>query len=437
MKKLKRAVLIGFPNVGKSSLFNKLIGRRKSLVHSLPGMTRDAVTAACRIGGRDVELVDTGGFYGSVEEPLSGKVREHAWREAEGADIVILVLDSRRDLLPGEEDLYADLKKRGKRILVAVNKVDSAAQEARLGDFYRLGGEDIIPVSAEHNRNLEALETALAGELPPSTEERVDRSPLRVAVVGRINVGKSSLVNRMCGEERLIVSPLPGTTRDSTDVLLRRNGRTFLLVDTAGLRKMGRTRDDREKAGILRSKKSITQADVVCLVMDARECPTRQDTAIAHLARDSGKALVLAANKWDLVSGEPSAARRIRENVFRKLEFVSYAPLLFVSAKTGVRVARILDEAAAVYEEAGRRVETHELNAFLERTLAAHPPLTKDGRRVKVKYMVQGGVRPPLFILFGHSGSRLAPAYESHFLNLLRREFGFRGTPLRLMFRRG
>jgi len=437
VKKPTRVVIIGFPNVGKSSLFNKLTGRRKSLVHSLPGMTRDAVSASCLLAGRLVELVDTGGFFGAPDEPFSASVRDAAWREAQRADLVLFLLDGRRDLLPSEEELYSDLKKKGLPVLVAVNKVDTPAQEGRLGDFYRLGGGRIIPVSAEHNRNLDALEAALAEELPPSADADESVRPLRLAVVGRINVGKSSLVNRLSGEERLIVSRVPGTTRDSTEVLLFRDGKPFLLSDTAGLRKLSRARDDREKAGILRSKRNIARADVVCLAMDAQLCPTRQDTAVAHLARDSGKPLVLAVNKWDLAAGRGEDAHLFRERILRKLEFVRYAPLIFVSAKTGVRVVKILDLAAEVYESAGRRVDTPRLNDFLTRTLAAHPPLTRDGRRLKIKYMIQGGVRPPLFVLFGHSRSRLAPAYETHFLQLLRREFGFQGTPVRLAFREG
>ncbi|MBM3297131.1 MAG: ribosome biogenesis GTPase Der, partial [Candidatus Aminicenantes bacterium] len=374
MKKLKRVVILGFPNVGKSSLFNRLTGRRKSLVHSLPGMTRDAVSGVCRFGERVFELVDTGGFFGAPDEPFSTRVRETAWREAQRADVVLFVLDARRDLLPGEEELFSDLKKKGKRVLVAVNKVDTLAQEGRLGDFYRLGGGRIIPLSAEHNRNLEALESALAEELPADAPADAPAEALRVAFVGRINVGKSSLINRLCGEERLIVSRVPGTTRDSTDVLLLREGMPFLLVDTAGLRKLSRTRDEREKAGIIRSKKNIARADVVCLVMDAGECPTRQDTAVAHLAKESGKPLVLAVNKWDLTSASGDEARQLRERVFRKLEFVGYAPLVFVSALKGTRAVKVLDLAREVFEAAGRCVETPRLNDFLSRTLAAHPP---------------------------------------------------------------
>ena len=437
MKKTKRVTIIGFPNVGKSTLFNRLAGARKSLVHSLPGMPRDAVTALVCVGDRTFELVDTGGFFGTSDEPFSAKVREKAWQEASRSDLVLLVVDGRRGLLPGEEELFTDLKKSGKKLLVVINKVDTPALEERLGDFYRLGGEDIFPVSGEHNRGLEALRGALAEALPPSPDIKMTRPPLRVAIVGRINVGKSSLVNRLCGEERLIVSEAPGTTRDSTDVLIFRQERAYLLVDTAGLRKLGRTRDDREKAGIIRAKKTIGLADVICLVMDALECPTRQDTAVAHLAYESGKPLVLAVNKWDLVPKDKASTQGFRDKVFQKLEFVGYAPLVFISALTGQRLVKVLDLAEEVWRESGRRIETSRLNTFLAGVVQAHPPLSRDGRRVKIKYMTQQGVRPPTFVLFGHSSARLAPAYERFFLQLLRRQFGFPHTPLRVFMRQG
>jgi GTP-binding protein len=258
-----------------------------------------------------------------------------------------------------------------------------------------------------------------------------------VAIVGRINVGKSSLVNRLCGEERLIVSEVPGTTRDSTDVLILRQEKAFILVDTAGLRKLSRTRDEREKAGIIRAKKNIDLADVVCLIMDAQECPTRQDTAVARLAFDSGKPLILAANKWDLMAKDGASVQESRERIFRRMDFVGYAPLVFISALTGQRVMKILDLAEEVWQAAGRRIETSRLNAFLSGLVQAHPPVSRDGRRVKIKYMTQLGVRPPTFVLFGHSRVRLAPAYERHFLASLRRQFGIQGTPLRLFLRQG
>ena len=451
MSRRLQVAIIGFPNVGKSSLFNRLVGRRKALVHSLAGMTRDAVSAPVRVKGRTFLLTDTGGLFDSKDEPLSPQVRDKAWETARKADAVLFVLDGRRGLLPAEQELYLKLRKLDRPLLVAVNKVDTARREDEMGEFFRLGADRLFLVSAEHSRNIDDLAEALAAALPGSAGTETDGqsegegegegeveeegAALRLALIGRINVGKSSLANRLCGEERLIVSGAPGTTRDSSDVLIRREGKPFCLVDTAGLRKLGRARDVREKAGIIKSKKSIERADVVCLVMDALECPTRQDTAVAHIAHESGRPLVLAVNKWDLVPKERGTAEAFEDMVYSKLDFVSYAPLVFVSALTGQRVVKILELAEGAYANAGRRIETSKLNAFLARVQVDHPPVSVTKRRMKIKYMTQKSIRPPAFVMFGHSAERLAPAYERLFLGLLREEFGLWGTPLRVFVR--
>jgi GTP-binding protein len=271
-------------------------------------------------------------------------------------------------------------------------------------DFYRLGERDVHFVSAEHKINIDALEEAVVAALPPASgaaaEAAPDQEPLSIAIVGRTNVGKSSLVNRLLGEERLIVSEIPGTTRDSTDTLILRDGKPFCLVDTAGIRKMASAEGGREKAGIVRAKANIRQADVVCLVLDVQEFPTRQDARIAQLALESGRPLILVLNKWDLVDKDALRPEAVRERVFRKLGFVAYAPLLFVSARTGQRVVKILDTAEEVYRGGTIRVETSKLNAFLARTAEAHPPRLKNGARAKLRYITQKGVSPPTFILF-------------------------------------
>jgi GTP-binding protein len=438
MSRLPQVVLVGFPNVGKSSLFNRLVRQKKSLVHNLPGMTRDAVSAVCRVQDRSFVLTDTGGFLDSPDEPLSTEVRKKAWETARRADVILFVLDGRRDLLPGEEDLFRSLRKLDRPLLVVVNKIDGPGQEDAAGEFFRLGADELFLVSAEHKRNIEALGEGLAALLPEAAGEEEEPAPaLRLAIVGRINVGKSSLVNRLCGEERLIVSPLPGTTRDSSDVLLRRDKKSYCLVDTAGMRKLGHAGDVREKAGIIKTRGNIAGADVIVLVMDALECPTRQDTAVAHEALESGKPLILAVNKWDLVPREPELADHFRKVIYGRLDFVSYAPLVFVSAVTGQRVVKILDLADEVYANAQRRVETSKLNALLADFTADHPPVTVSGRRTKVRYMTQTGVLPPTFILFSHRPDQLTPAYEKFFAGLLRERFGFEGTPLRIFLRAG
>lgn len=435
MKRAPKVVIVGFPNVGKSTLFNRLIGRRKALVHNLPGMTRDCVSARHRFGDRAFELVDTGGMFGTPDEPLSGKVREKAWEAARAADLILLVLDGKRDLAPAEEELHAGLRKLGRPILVVVNKMDAPSGEDHLAEYYRLGDRDPIPVSAEHRVGIDALRERIAALLPPSEGEE-PAEPLRIAVVGRINVGKSSIINRLCGEERLIVSEVPGTTRDSTDTVVLRDGKEFCLVDTAGIRKPAGASDSREKAGIIKSRKNILEADVVVLVLDAREFPTRQDALIARLARDSGKPLVLALNKWDLVDRSKVDPEAVRDLVRTKLEFVSYAPLLFVSALTGQRVVKVLDMAEKVHRDARKRVDTARLNEFLARLNEEHPPRGADGTKVKVKYMTQQGVAPPTFVLFGHSRTTLSPAYEKSLVGLLRKEYDLWGTPIRVFLRK-
>lgn len=438
MGKLPTVVILGFPNVGKSTLFNRLLRRKLAIVHRLPGMTRDCVPALGRLDGKQFFLVDTGGFFDKAEEPLAEKIKAIAWKEARAADLILLVLDGRRELLPAEEELYVSLKKLGRPLFIVVNKIDTAEMELRAADYFRLTGEATFFISAEHRRNLDQLEEAISNRLP-DTEQAEESKAIRLAVIGRVNVGKSSLINRLCGQERLIVSELPGTTRDLVETYLYRSGWLFSLVDTAGLRRLARVKDHREKASIVVTRKRLGQADVLVLVMDVTEFPTRQDLAIARLAFDSGKPLVMALNKWDLVRPEErdKMARILRQRVEERMEFVSYAPLLFVSAKTGKGVFSLLDQAAKALEQAGRRLETHELNVFLEKIKRERPPLWEEGGGVKAKHLMQVATFPPTFALFVNRRSRLLPAYEKFFLNQLRQNFSLWGTPLRLKIKEG
>lgn len=437
-KRLPQVVILGFPNAGKSTLFNRLLGKKKALVHSLPGMTRDRVVSPCTFHGKKFELVDTGGFLDSLSESLSFKVKEKAWEAAQTADLVLYLLDGKRDLMPAEEELYLSLKKLGKPILVVVNKIDVESQRYAAGDSYRLGEDRIFFVSAEHRINLDELEEAIADTLPAEAEapgDAVEPLPLKIAIIGRINVGKSSLANRLCGEERFIVSEIPGTTRDSSDVPIWKGDRPFLLIDTAGIRKLVRVSDERESAGVIKAKKNIPLADVLCLVLDAAEFPTRQDAAVARLAYESGKPLVIVLNKWDLVREDAVPLARVKDIVFRRLGFISYAPLLTVSALTGKRVTQILDLAEKVYQNGLKRIGTSSLNKFLMDVHKTSPPLSKAGKRFKIKYMTQMGVLPPTFVLFTGSRTAFAPAHEKHFMQVMREKFGLWGTPIKLILR--
>lgn len=435
MKKMANVAIIGFPNVGKSTLFNRLLGEKKSLVHSLPGMTRDQVSGCCTLNGKTFVLIDTGGFYHTEDDPFSSQTKEKAKEAAEKADVILFILDGKRGLLPGEEELYFSLKKMNKKILIVVNKIDSPLEEARTGDFYRLGEEKIFAVSAEHKRNLGELESGLIEALPQAATIIKDLKPLKIAIIGRINVGKSSLINRLCGEERLIVSERPGTTRDSIDTLIFRDKKAFCLVDTAGIRKLSCAWDKREKASIIRAKKDISRADVICLVLDAQEFPVRQDSAVAHLACESGKPLLIALNKWDLVEKNAVVSRRFREMIYTRMDFTNYAPILSVSALTGKRVIKILDIAEQVYANGQKRVETRDLNDFLSWVNKNYPPLSAGKRRFKIKYMTQKGILPPTFILFSHGKAFFAPSSRKFFVRLLREKFGLWGTPVKLLLK--
>jgi GTP-binding protein len=436
MKKPSRVAIVGFPNVGKSTLFNRLLKQKRALVHSLPGMTRDQIPVYCRLGTKSFVLIDTGGFFDFRDDPFSSQVKQKAWEASRMADVLLFVLDGKRGLTPGEEELFFSLKKMDKSILVVINKVDTPREEDNIGDFYRLGEAELIPVSAEHKRNLGYLEERIVSILPAKTDESDDVRPLQIAIVGRINVGKSSVVNRLCGEEKLIVSEIPGTTRDSTDTMIRRNKKTFCLIDTAGIRKMSRTKDKREKAGIVKAKKDIGRADVVCLLLDAMEFPTRQDTAIAHLAYDSGKPLILALNKWDLIQKEAFSPKALHDKVYRKLDFVSYAPLLFISALTGQRVVKILDLSEEVFANGKKKISTSRLNKYLQKINTMHPAVSRSRNKIKLKFMVQKGVLPPSFILFAHPQASLDHSYKKFFLKKLYDEFDFSGTPLRLSIKK-
>ena len=436
MKKPIKVAIVGFPNVGKSTLFNRLLKQKRSLVHSLPGMTRDQIPAFCRLANKSFILIDTGGFFDSQGDPFSSQVKQKAWEASQMADVLLFVLDGKRGMAPGEEELFFLLKKMDKPIFVVINKIDTSREEDQIGDFYRLGEEEIIPISAEHKRNLDYLEERIIDILPLSADRDAETKPLQIAIVGRINVGKSSVVNRLSGEKRLIVSEIPGTTRDSTDTLIRRNKKTFCLIDTAGIRKMSRTKDKREKAGIVKAKKDIGHADVVCLILDAMEFPTHQDTAIAHLAHDSGKPLIMALNKWDLIQKETQSHKESHDRIYRKLDFVSYAPLVFISALSGQRIVKILDLSEEVFANGEKKIPTPRLNKFLKKMNTKHPPVSRNRKKIKLKYMVQKGILPPSFILFTHSQASLDSAYEKFFLKKLYEEFDFFGTPLRLTLKK-
>ncbi|MFQ6083409.1 MAG: ribosome biogenesis GTPase Der [Candidatus Aminicenantia bacterium] len=432
---LPKVAILGFPNVGKSTLFNRIIGEKKALVHSLPGMTRDKIYGTAQWQNKRFEVVDTGGALDTQNEPISHQVKEKALEAARESDILLFVLDGRRELLPIEKELFISLKKLNKPLLIVVNKIDSPSVEEKVVEFYKLGSK-VFPISAEHKRGIDSLLDAIAEILPERKVKEFPSEPLKIAIVGRINVGKSSIINRLLGEERLIVSDIPGTTRDSTDTLIIRNARPFILIDTAGIRKLGRTTDKREKAAVIKAKKHIGWADVICLVVDALESPTHQDATIAQLAHLSSKPILVVVNKWDLVEKNSFTYFIFEKKISQKLSFIDYAPLIFISALTGKRVIKILDIAVQIYENSKKRILTSALNKFLERIIERHPLISKDKQPLKVKFISQKGILPPTFALYCSKPKQLFPSYEKFLINQIRKEFDLWGTPIKLFIRR-
>jgi len=436
-------VLVGRPNVGKSTLFNCMTGSRRSIVTAIPGTTRDAITHSAAWKGGDFHLVDTGGLFGVSEDPLHHLVLEHGRRALGEADTVIFVVDGRDGIVPGDEDIAKALHRLGVPVVVAVNKTDDRRARGRAIEFYQLGFEPVIEIAAEHGRGVEDLLDALAERLPARREHPpapdAGGGEVSVAIVGRPNVGKSSLVNRLLREERVMVSELPGTTRDAVEVLLRWHKRDFRIVDTAGIRRPGRVAGSGqvEAVSVVVARRAIEKADVAVLVVDAVEGATDQDAAIAGEAEKAGCGVIIAANKWDLQKGKGADfAKAFDEELRRKLKFLDYAQVLHVSAATGERTPKLVEAIDKVAEARRRRVPTGELNRFVQAVTAVHPPSSPRRREVKIMYAAQTGIEPPTFVLFTNVATELHFSYERFLVNRLRESFGFAGTPIRLQVRK-
>ena len=446
--------LVGRPNVGKSTLFNRLAGERLAVVDDRPGTTRDRLFAEAHWGGRTFDIVDTGGIDPSAlqsQQPLSldsadyiPQIRAQAELAASEADAVIFLVDAEAGVTPADAEV-ADILRRAQRnrgqspppLLLAVNKADNAERRARLPEVYELGLGDPIPVSALHGSGTGDLLDRLLEQLPPRRETpETEQSSLRLAIVGRPNVGKSSLLNRLLGEERVLVSPIPGTTRDAVDTRLIYHGLPVTLIDTAGIRRRGHIEVGVEKYSVLRAVRAIERADVVLLVIDATEGIRAQDTHIAGIALEKRKSILVAINKWDAVPKDSYTQPAYAEHVREQLNFLDYVPALFVSAKTGQRVDQILPLALRIQEERLRRIPTAELNRLVQQALDRHAPPSKAGKRLKILYASQVRVDPPTFV-FHVNDPKLAHFTYVRFLeNRLRESYSFLGTPLQLVFRR-
>ena len=430
--------LVGRPNVGKSALFNRLSGTRKALVHDRPGMTRDALALDLATEtGRRWRLVDTGGLDLDAAGGFAAWTSEKALEAVVDADLLVLVLDGADGVLPEDERIATRLRALGKPVVVAWNKVDRKEAEAGLEQAYRLGFEDVFGVSAVHGLGsdelLEALETRLPEDLDPET--RVEGLP--IAIVGRPNVGKSSIVNRIVGAERVMVSEIAGTTRNPVDVELVRGGKSYRLVDTAGIRRKGKTSDSAELLSVVAARKAMERARIAVVIFDASEGITSQDATIAGYAEEARRSLVLVANKWDLLADDPGAQKTLREDVRRRFVFTRGAAFLTVSAKTGAGVSKILPEADAVARRSTLKIPTGELNRVLKKAFEAQLPKARSGRELKIRYAVQIASEPPLIRLFSDRDEPLHFTFERFLQNRLREKWDLAGVPIRFVVRKG
>jgi len=429
--------LVGRPNVGKSSLFNRIIGRRVAIVEDEPGVTRDRIYGECRWRERTATVVDTGGIDPHAEEGIAAQSRAQAQIAVAEADVVVLVVDGREGLHPLDRDVADLLRRHDKPIVVAVNKIDQPTLEQKLAvlEFYELGLGDPIPVSAEHGRNIGELLDRVFALLPEYHEDDGQEDPIAVAIIGRPNVGKSSLVNALAGEERSIVSDVPGTTRDVVDTLLTWDGTPFLLLDTAGLRRKSRIESAVEHYSVVRAIRAVERCDVAVVVLDALENVTEQDKRIVGIAHEAGKAIVIAVNKWDLVKKDTSTMARLEKQYRSELSFADYAPYVFISAKTGQRIQQVLELARTAASSAALRLPTGKFNELLQDAIALRQPPSDKGVQPKIFYGFQAGVKPPEFVLFCSHPDKIHFSYVRYLENQIRQAYGFVGTPIRFRLR--
>jgi GTP-binding protein len=444
---LPLVAIVGRPNVGKSTLFNRIMGERRAITGDEPGITRDRIYGEAEWNGRPFSIVDTGGIVPDDDALIPANILKQAAFAIEEAQAIVWVVDVRKGITPLDEELARLLRSTGKRVLVAANKADAVRLEAEAGEFYRFGFDEVIPVAAEQGNGVaDLLDSLVANFQPVAASEGVEKAgprELRLAIVGRPNVGKSSLLNRLLGEERVIVSPVAGTTRDAVDTLLEADGQPFRIIDTAGIRRKGKTEEMAEKLSVMMARRSLERADVAIVVVDAAEGVAALDANIAGYAHDAGCSIIIAVNKWDAVPDkETGTVSAFERNLRDKMKFLDWAPVVTMSALTGQRVERILPLALHANEARNRRIPTSQLNAFFERAVSqprggsAPAPVKGGVSRLQVKYMTQVGVRPPTFIIFTAGGKPgIHFSYERYLQNRLREEFDFFATPLRIIER--
>ncbi len=431
-----RVAIVGRPNVGKSTLFNRISGKRLAIVDCVAGSTRDRNVSLVEWNGKTFDLVDTGGILEELDTPLDEQVGRQVDVAIDEAQLLCWVVDARAGLLPEEQYLGKRLRAISDRVLLVVNKIDTARHMPQAGEFHKLGFPELFEVSAEHGLGVAELMDAIAARVPEPGEAAAS-DELRVAITGRPNVGKSSLLNRLAGEERAVVSDVPGTTRDAVDTVLEVDGDTYRFVDTAGIRRRGKIPNQADRLGVMYAERAMQRAHLCLLVLDATAGVTSEDASIGAKIEDAGRGAILTFNKWDLIEGREAEAKELELVAREKMPHLSFAPIVFLSAITGRGMKSLFPRIREVREQQLVRVPTPELNRFLEVASARLPPRAKDGKEVKFYYVTQTGVSPPRFVVFGNrSRSELDATYPRYLARRLRETFGFEGTPLRVAIRK-
>ena len=428
--------IVGRPNVGKSTLFNKLVGARLSIVDDKPGVTRDRIYGDCEWLGHRFLLVDTGGIEPRADDVILSQMRAQANIAIATADVIVLVTDLRSGVVATDQDVANMLQKSGKPVILCVNKCDSVgAPDPEFYEFYNLGMGDPIAVSAVHGHGTGDLLDAVIAYFPPESEEEEEDDTIKVAVIGKPNVGKSSLINRISGQERAIVSDIAGTTRDATDTRIENQYGKFTFIDTAGIRRKSKVTDAIEKYSIIRARTAVERANVCVIMIDATEGFTEQDSKVAGIALDQGKGCIVVVNKWDAVEKDGNTMREYKEKLAVDFAFMKFAPFVFISAKTGQRVDRLFEQIAYVYAQSTMRISTGKLNEILGAATARVQPPTDKGKRLKIYYMTQASVCPPTFVFFVNNAQLFHLSYQRYLENQIREVFGLEGTPVRFIIR--
>ena len=426
--------IVGRPNVGKSTLFNRLTKKRNALVDDIPGVTRDRLYATIEWDDKNLVIVDTGGFDSSKGE-LSERVKKQVEVAIEEADLVILLFDGKNGPVLADEELVILLRHSQKRVLYAVNKIDSPEHEHLSMEFYSLGIDKVFPISSAHGYGIGSLMEQVIGDLPIEEQPQEEEGRIKIAIIGRPNVGKSSLINRIIGSDRLIVSELPGTTRDSVDISFERDGKSYLLIDTAGIRRRGRVKEKIEKYSIIKALKAINRCHIAVILLDSIAGIYEQDTRICGYALERGCGMVIAFNKWDLVKNKPSLIKSLEDSIDRKLGFVSFVPTINISALTGERVKKLFTSIDKVWVQYNSHVSTPAINKALENIVKKHPPPFIGGKRPKFYYATQVSIHPPAFIFFVNRPDSIHLSYKRYLINQFKEQFGLNIIPIKIFFR--